>query len=120
MPVIEVVVSIMQDGVEIFGHPIQRRVAVDEATGTFTTTMAASASYVALPPSVMAEVDMLVIQADKQVTVRLDAQTDKGIILQPEGLLLILDGYIVAGAGTNIKLFNNSVETNVRGVVGGT
>ena len=120
MPVIEIVVSIKQDGMEVFGTPIYRRVNVDDTSGAFTTGMDASASYVALPAATMAEVDILLLQPDIQTTVRLDAQTDKGIILQPEGLLLILDGYIVAGASTNVKLFNNSTAAIVRGIVGGT
>lgn len=121
MPVIEVIVSIKQDGVEIFSTPLHRRVTVAEASGPFISTMLASASYVALPPSVLGEVDMLLIQPiETQTTVRLDAQTDKGIIIQPGGILLLLDGYIVAGTSTNVKLFNNNVDVNIRGIVGGT
>ncbi len=116
MPVIEVVLSIKLDGVEIFKAPIRRRMEVDDTSGPFTSQMPANTTYVALNPPALAEVDMLLLQPDKQTVIRLDTQADKGIVLRPSGLLLLLDCYILGG----ISLFNNNLDIIVRGIIAGT
>ena len=116
MPVIEVVLSIKRDGEEIFKAPIRRRIEVDEASGPFVSQMPANTTYVALNPPALDEVDMLLLQPDKQTVIRLDTQADKGIVLRPSGLLLLLDCYILG----EISLFNNNLDTIVRGIMAGT
>lgn len=116
MPIIEIVLSVKRDGVEIFKAPIRRRLEMDEASGPFVSLLPANTAYVALNPPALAEVDMLLIQADEQTVVRLDTQADKGIVIRPEGLLLLLDCYILGG----VSLFNNNIDTIVRGIMGGT
>lgn len=68
------------------------------------------------------EVQALLVQAvDQQVTIRLDGQSDAGIVLNAGGLLAIIDCDIDAGASTNVLAINASGCTaTVRGLAGGT
>ncbi len=120
---LKVTVSVELDGNPVAGFPVTRRIALAETyqfayehgddgdTTTFTT----------IPDSKVAESQALVLTSDQAVNVRLDGQTDQGILLNANGLLLIIDADIDAGAGSNVKINNNSGSTaNITGVGGGT
>lgn len=120
MPVIEVTLSIKQDGVEVFGQPLRRRVELAEGTGAFAYTQASGSSYVAMPPSQLAELDFLVIRPNQVSSVRLNNQSDAGITLNAQGLLLLIDCVLNSGTATNAKVQTNSGSTTtIRGILGG-
>ncbi len=120
---LKVTVSVELDGNPVAGFPVTRRISLTETyqfayehgddgdTTTFTT----------IPDAKVAESQALVLTSDQAVNVRLDGQTDQGILLNTNGLLLIIDADIDAGAGSNVKINNNSGSTaNITGVGGGT
>jgi hypothetical protein len=117
---IEATLILKHNGAYILGSPLKLRLTVDEAQ-EFRHEEADGGGYVALPTSEMAEIQVLAVKPDQQVTIRLDGQSDKGIVLNAGGLLLIFDADIDAGASTNATVDNSSGSTvNLEGIAGGT
>ena len=120
MSTLEVTVSVKRDGLSVPGFPWIRRLEVDESQ-EFGVERATGGGYVALPTSEMGEVQVLALRSDKQVTLRLDGQSDAGIVINAGGLVLLMDVDIDAGASTNATLDNASGSTAlVEGISGGT
>lgn len=121
VPIYEITVSVKQNGVEVFGAPVRRRLEVDEGLGPIRYERATGGGYVSLPITVLDEVQFLLVRTDQQVTLRLDAQSDAGLVLNAGALLLILDADMDAGASTNATLDNSSGNTaNIDVIAGGT
>ncbi len=119
MPTVEVTVSVKVDGVPLVGFPMTRRVSVTEVQA-FDYQKAASATYTAIPTGEIASLKAFVVTSDKAVTVRLDAQSDAGIEVNADGVLVVLDGTIDAGLTTNATVSNASgAIATVRGVGAG-
>ena len=120
MPSFELTVILKRNGVDLPGFPVNRRIETDE-DASFQHEEATGGGFVALPTGEMDEINFLALKTDQQITVRLDGQSDAGIILNAGGLLLIVDADIDAGASTNATISNGSGSTvNVKGVAGGT
>ncbi len=120
---LKITVSVELDGNQVAGFPVTRRISVDE-TYSFAYEHADdgdTTTFTTVPDSKVAETQVLVITSDQKITVRIDGQTDAGTVLNANGLLLIIDSDIDAGAGSNIKINNNTGNTaNIVGVGGGT
>lgn len=108
-----------RNGVEI--RRIVRRVSVDE-NQSFDYDKATGGGYASLPVGELATLQLLLLEnIDQAVTVRLNGQSDAGILLTAGGLLLMLGGSLTDGAATNATVDNSSGSTTVlRGVAGGT
>jgi len=120
MPTYELTVRLKRDGESVNGYPIHRRLEVDEAV-TFDHEEATGGGYVTLPTGELDEINFLALRVDQQVTIRLDGQTDAGIVLNAGGALFIIDADIDAGASANATISNASGSTvNVKGFAGGT
>ena len=117
---LEVTISVKKDGVAVDGFPMTRRIEVDESV-SFEHEEADGGGYVTLPTGELDEINALLVRVDQQVTIRLDAQTDAGIVLNAGGMLFILDADIDAGSTTNATISNASGSTvNIRGLAAGT
>jgi VCBS repeat-containing protein len=124
MPTFRVKVEIDHDGVPLPGFPVVRRLELDEGQ-QYEYEKAADADAVtfsALPGEQVDDIRLLAIQTDQQVTIRVDGQSDAGIIVNAGGILVLFDVTIDAGAGaSNAKINNNSGSVaDIRGVIGGT
>ena len=125
MPSIKIVVDVEIDGVKIPGYPLTRRISTDEVQH-FDFEEAAdndSTTYSALPTAQIASVQALVLRPLEQpITLRLDAQTDAGIIINAGGLIVIVDATIDAGAATNATVNNPdaSALSRLKGFAAGT
>ena len=116
----ELTISLKRDGENVSGFPVTRRAEVDE-TVAFEHEEATGGGFVSIPTGELDEINVLLVRVDQQVTIRLDGQTDAGIVLNAGGMLFILDADIDAGASTNVTLSNGSGSTvNIRGLAGGT
>jgi hypothetical protein len=124
MAKMEIKVTAEIDGRPVPGTPYRRVVDVDESQvfsyeepddGEGTT-------FSVIPMAQLDTINNLLVKPDQAVTIRLDGQTDAGIVLAAGGLLLVVDGTIDAGAGSsNASLNNNSGSTAlVKGGGGGT
>lgn len=99
-----------RDGVPLPGFPVVRRLSSDEfesfnydkANDGDTTT------FTDLSSGQLATIKAFFITSNAAITVRLDGQTDAGITLGANGILLIVDATIDASATTNVKYNNNS------------
>lgn len=121
MPNIKIRIEVEVDGRALSGFPLTRRLEVDE-TQAFGYEKSSAAGYAAIPADQLDVIKALILGTDQTITVRLDGQSDAGIVLNPGGLLIVLDAMIDAGAGaSNAKLENTSGNTvNVKGIAGGT
>jgi len=123
MPIVKLVVQLEIDNKPVAGFPLVRRLSVDEIQNyDYEKIDDGGASFVALPADQLDEIQALLIRADKQITIRLDGQTDAGIVLNADGILLLVGVDIDAGAGANnAKVNNQSGSTaQVQGFAGGT
>lgn len=120
MPVLDLSLSVKLDGQSLAGSPFVRRVTIDEIQ-QFATEQATGGGYATLPITSLDQVSVLLLQPTQQVTVRLSAQSDQGIVLNAGGILLICDATIAAAASTNATTSNASGATAVlSGIAGGT
>jgi len=124
MSSLEITIQVKRDGIQLDGFPIIRRLEVDELQG-FAYEEANDGddtTFSALPASQLDTIQVLVVKSDQQITLRLDGQSDAGIVLNAGGLLALIDATIDAGAGaSNASVNNNSGSTaNVEGVAAGT
>jgi len=110
--ILDVVVSIKRNGRDVTGFPFQWRKVVDELQ-QFSYEKATGGGYETLPTTQIATVQALVVTADQATTIRLDGQSDAGIVLNAGGLLLALDITADASASTNATLDNSSGSTAV-------
>ena len=117
---LDITVSVKRNGQDVPGFPYRHRVLVDEVQ-TFSYEKADGGGYVSLPIAEVASVSALILTADQALTVRLDGQSDAGIPLTANGLLLVIGGPIDAGASTNATIDNSSGSTAVvKGLGAGT
>ena len=118
--ILDVTVTIKRNGRDVTGFPYQKRMVVDELQ-SFAYEKATGGGHETLPTTQIATLQALVVTADQALTLRLDGQSDAGIVLSAGGLLLILDATIDAGVSTNATLDNSSGSTAViTGVGAGT
>lgn len=120
MPTVKATLILEVNGQPILGSPIIRRLEVDE-TSLFMHEDAPGAGFSALPTSELSVLNMLFLGADRTVTLRVDGQSDKGIILNAGGFALLFDVNVSSGPTTNATVENQSGATaNLKGVAGGT
>ena len=110
--VLDVTVIIKRNGRDVTGFPFQWRKVVDELQ-QFSYEKATGGGYETLPTTQISTLQALAIVADQALTIRLDGQSDAGIVLSAGGLLLALDITADASASTNATLDNSSGSTAV-------
>lgn len=110
--ILDVTVIIKRNGREVAGFPYQKRMVVDELQ-QFSYEKATGGGYETLPTTQISTLQALAIVADQALTIRLDGQSDAGIVLSAGGLLLALDITADASASTNATLDNSSGSTAV-------
>ena len=123
MPVLRLTVNLEMDGEIVPGYPKIKRISVDESQ-SFRMEKADdgdATTFTALPTAQLGEVQALIVEADQQITHRLDGQTDAGVVMNAGGILIIFNADLDASATTNITSNNNTGSTaNIKGIVGGT
>lgn len=119
MPTIKVTVDVEVDGKRIGNFPVSRRIQITEEQA-FQYLAADSAGYHSIPASEIAVVKALVFTADKALTLRLQGQSDAGLVVNENGIVALVDVTLNSGALTNATLNNTSGSTAiVEGVVAG-
>lgn len=120
MATVEVEVRVAVDGLPVAGFPVVRRLTVGEVQAFDYAKADDNGTFATLPVDQIASLKALVVRPAAVMTVRLDAQTDAGIVLDADGLLVILGATIDASATTNAKISNDSGATaQVRGLAAG-
>ena len=119
---IKVTVLIEKDGVPIEGFPIFYRGSFDETQRFDGMERTTSASYVALPTGELDNIQLLCMRADKAYSLRLNEQTDGGVDMQANGIVLLCGATLDSAAATNATFQNNSGSTAVvtPGIAAGT
>lgn len=118
--VLDVTVTVKLNGKDIAGFPYQKRLTVDEVQ-QFAYEKATGGGYAAVPTNQLDTIQAFIFTADQAVTLRLDGQSDAGIVLTAGGLVLIMDATLDASSTTNATLDNSSGSTaNITGLGAGT
>jgi len=108
MTTFKVFLRIERDGIPF--RTFTKRLEVDETqSGTYEQDDDAdSGAFTALPSSQLFDIQLLMIQPNRQCTIRLDGQSDSGITLNGDGILLIVDAVIDSAPATNAVINNTS------------
>lgn len=116
---LKVTVSVERDGVEV-KRLVRHLTVADVQSADYTK--ATGGGYVTLPTGELAALQVLVVESVDQLTThRLQAQSDAGIVLNPGGFLVIVDGALNSAAATNAKVDNSSgSDALLRVLAGGT
>src|SRR6185503_2364588 len=94
-----VTLDVTVDGVSLFGlHPLVRRIEGAEfSRATYAKSDDADASiFTLLPTGVPASATFVLVRAGAPVTLQFNGQSDAGIALDGDGLVLVLDGVVTA------------------------
>lgn len=125
MPVLEFTITAKLDGkvLEQFGFPVRRRIVVDEiqAMGPYTKADdGEGTTFTSAPIEQIATVQALMLSPSAAITVRLDGQSNAGIVLGINSLLLIIGATIDASATTNATINANGATSDISGFAAGT
>jgi hypothetical protein len=125
MPILRISVIAEVDGSPVPGFPLERRTSLfagqsfhyqkapDSDAGSFSPLPGDDAAFASL-------IQALMLRPDLPVTVRLNGQSDAGVMIQSGGLLLVLDGIINTAPGTRVRVNNGSPATvTIKGYAGG-
>jgi len=100
---------------------IVRRYEVDESQAFSYEKVDDDGTHAALPTAQLATIQNLIVVPEAEMTFRLDGQSDAGIVVGANGVLLVLGATIDAGASTNATVSNDSGATAiVKGIAAGT
>jgi len=125
MPSVKLTVDLEIDGVKVPGFPLVHRRSVDEVQH-FAYDEAADndlTTFSALPTAQIASIQALLLRPLEQpITLRLDGQSDAGIIINTGGIVIIMDATIDAGAATNATVNNPDATavSKLKGFAAGT
>lgn len=120
---LKVTVTVEKDGKPLDGFPVVRRYSADEVQGFEyeEPNDGDAVTFSAIPTAQLATIKALVLRTDRQITLRVDGQTDAGLVLDADALLVVIGATIDAAAATNLMVNNNSGGTAVlEGMAGGT
>ena len=121
MPALKITVLAEVDGQPLTGFPYVRRVVAD-AIQSFAPYLKAgdsnTSTFTALPTSALPTMQGLLVHADQDMTVRLNGQSDAGVLVKAGGLLLAFDTTMTAGATTNATVNINLPGTTIAQIRG--
>lgn len=119
--VYDVLVTVRKNGLALPDfNPIVRRITCDESQ-PFVYEKATGGGYASLPATQLDTLQLLLLLVDQQQTLRLDGQSDAGLVINAGGLVLLLNVTVDAGASTNAAIENTSGSTALnQGLAAGT
>lgn len=122
MATLKVTISAKLDDADVPGFPATYTATVDESQ-LFNYEEPAdnnSTTFSVVPGEQIATLQHLLLKASAAATVRLDGQTDAGIQLGADGILVVLGATIDAGAGASNASVNNPAASAAATLKGGT
>ena len=121
MPTVTAQLSVREDGQELPGFPLNLTLSPTETTGKQSFNRPdAAATFTELPVSELGAVRLLLVQSDQITTLRFNDQSDAGIPMEANGVLLLFNCNIPSGATLKAALENASgSEAAVVMVAGG-
>ena len=118
MQTVKVTLNVEIDSQQVEGYPIIKQLSVDELQ-SFNYEKVTGGGYVAAPISELSTVQLLLLRPSQAVTVRLNNQSDGGIPLAANGVVLIAGATI--DTATLVSVNNASGSTAiVKGMGAGT
>ena len=116
-----VTLNIQTDGVTLTGFPIIKTLTTPEDGGRQVFNRASMAGFVDLPLAELGDVNLLLVDTDQDITLRLNDQSDAGIPIKGNGLFLIVNSNIPGSATSKGSAENQSGNSaQLTQVAGGT
>lgn len=120
MPTLEATLLLKQDGVDVPGFPVTRRLFVVTTESDNDGTLPPDAAFHPFGGLAPTQNVSFIQTLDQAVTVRLNGQSDAGIVLNAGGLLLVFGGTLNFGTAGNLTVKNASgITTAIQVLVGG-
>lgn len=121
MAIFQLTINLTEDGRQLTGFPIVKSKTVNESKGRQSIKRPdAAATFTELPLTDLNAVNVLVLQSDQDTTVRFNDQSDAGIPLNANAVLVLFDSEIPSGATLKAALENASgSEATVVMIAGG-
>lgn len=121
MPQLQITLTIKEDGQTLNGFPLVKTITVTESKGRQFIERADGGGFVELPLTDLNGLEFFFVQADQAYTMRFNDQSDAGIPMAINSLMLIMGGAIPSGATNKAALDNSSGSTaNVTVIAGGS
>lgn len=111
MPTIQWTLDVKEDGATLPGFPITKSVVVTESLGRATYTRPTGAGFTELQLGDLGSITVFFLQPSETVTLRFNDQTDQGLPLSSNGIMVLIDGAIPGTATNKIALENTSGST---------
>lgn len=122
MPVYNVTINITEDGAPLPGFPLVKSKTVTESGGKQTYSRPdAAATWTELALTDLGQINVLFVQLDQAYNMRFQDQTDEGLDMNANGIILLIDAAIPSGAALKAAVENGSGSAaTVTQVAGGS
>lgn len=116
-----ITLTIQEDGVTMTGFPIVKTLTTTESAGRQVFSRADGGGYVELAVAEIGDVNLLMVDTTQDVTLRFNDQSDGGLPLNANGLLLGVNIAIPTAATSKASADNSSGSAaTITQVAGGT
>lgn len=120
MPVYNLTVNFTEDGQPLPGFPIVQSQLVPEAGGKQTFSRPDDPGvFTDLPLGELGDINVLYVTADQPVTLRFNDQTDQGLPMNANGIMIMFTGNIPDAAVSKASLDNSSGSAATVTVISG-
>ena len=119
MPVYRLTIELTQDGQRLPGFPLTRSKDVPDTAGLQEFVRASSAGFNEIQFPELGDLNIFVYTADQVTTLRFNDQTDAGIPLNANSLVVLFDSNILSTATTKVSMENNSGSNATITTLGG-
>jgi len=110
MPLLELTLTMTEDGNPVAGFPVIVRLSPTEIVkARITKSGTDGSSYFGI--SSLATENIVVLFSDTNINVALNGQTNGQFTLQSGGFLLLVNGQLSAGSASNVQVNNNTGQT---------
>lgn len=117
MPTITLQISLREDGQELPGFPLNQTLSPTEFKGKMTITRPdAAATFTELPLQDIDTLRLLYVRADQDTTLRFNDQSDAGIPMTANSVLLLFDCNI-PNTATSKAAMENASGSNTEAVI---
>lgn len=108
MPVLQVTIDIKEDGQPLPGFPLTQQATLGASSGRSSYTRSSTSGFVDLALGELETLNVLFAHVDRAVTLQFNDQSDAGIPLLADGLVLLFGANIPSTAAVLAALENVS------------
>ena len=111
MPTLQWTLDVKEDGQTLPGFPLTKTVVTTESLGRNVVNRTSGAGFFELPLGDLDTVTILFVQADQDLVIRFNDQSDAGLPITANGFIALVDVAIPSGATSKASIENTSGST---------